>query len=165
MIYIPFVGENLGKLQNLGSGQTLYPREYSPCVLEAIPNQNPHAHCWASFLCPEFTALCPITGQPDFAQITINLVAHRSLVESKSLKLYLFSFRNHGSFHEDCIHTIGQDLNTLLAPRYLEVVGQFHPRGGIALYPFVQHHDDSPQYKALAQRRFEDYAPAKYARA
>ena len=91
-----------------------------------------------TFDCPEFTSLCPITGQPDFAKITINYIPNVKMVESKSLKLYLFSFRNQGDFHEDCINIIMKDLVKLMEPKYLEVKGIFTPRGGISIYPFAK---------------------------
>ncbi|MBR4813878.1 MAG: preQ(1) synthase, partial [Paludibacteraceae bacterium] len=95
--------------------------------------------------CPEFTSLCPKTGQPDFAKIIINYIPNERMVESKSLKLYLFSFRNHGDFHEDCINIIMKDLVKLMSPRYLEVVGIFTPRGGISIYPFANYADEAHQ--------------------
>ncbi|MFI5391504.1 MAG: preQ(1) synthase, partial [Bacteriovoracales bacterium] len=120
----------------LGEGNTTYLTDYSPKLLESFPNKNPQSDAWTTFLCTEFTSLCPKTGQPDFARITLNYIADKKMVESKSMKLYLFSFRNHGDFHEDCIQTICDDLVKLLSPKYLEVIGEFTPRGGISIYPF-----------------------------
>lgn len=96
--------------------------DYNPSVLEAFQNKHPENDYFVKFNCPEFTSLCPITGQPDFATITISYVPDERLVESKSLKLYLFSFRNHGDFHEDVINIIMKDLVSLLEPKYIEGV-------------------------------------------
>ena len=131
-------------------------------ILEKFPNQHPDLDTWTTFLCPEFTSLCPKTGQPDFAQITINYIADKWMVESKSLKLYLFSFRNHGDFHEDCVAKMANDLNLLLRPRYLEVIGEFTPRGGIAIYPFVQKSNQLKKFQDLAESRLLNYSPGKY---
>jgi 7-cyano-7-deazaguanine reductase len=90
-----------------------------------------------TFNCPEFTSLCPKTGQPDFATIYVNYIPNVRMVESKSLKLYLFSFRNHGDFHEDVVNIIMKDLVKLMNPKYIEVFGKFYPRGGISIYPFA----------------------------
>ena len=121
----------------LGESETIYPQDYDPKLLESFINKNPKSEAWTTFLCTEFTSLCPKTGQPDFARITLNYIADKKMVESKSMKLYLFSFRNHGDFHEDCIQTICDDLVKVLKPKYLEVIGEFTPRGGIAIYPFA----------------------------
>ena len=112
----------------LGNQQTEYRMDYDPSVLEAFQNKHPENDYFVKFNCPEFTSLCPITGQPDFATITISYVPDERLVESKSLKLYLFSFRNHGDFHEDVINIIMKDLVKLLEPKYIEVWGKFLPR-------------------------------------
>ena len=114
-------------LQVLGH-HTEYRTDYDPEVLETFENQHPDHDYWVEFLCPEFTTLCPITGQPDFAEIRIRYIPDQRMVESKSLKLYLFSFRNHGDFHEDCVNIIMNDLNRLMEPRYIEVQGLFVPR-------------------------------------
>ena len=106
-----------------------------------------------TFNCPEFTSLCPKTGQPDFASITINYIPDGFLVESKSLKLYLFSFRNHGDFHEDCVNIIMKDLVRLLEPKYLEVEGIFTPRGGISIYPFANYGKSGTDYEKIAKNR------------
>ena len=98
-----------------------------------------------TFECPEFTTLCPKTGQPDFGRIYISYIPRVRIVESKSLKLYLFSFRNHGDFHEDCVNIILNDLWELMDPRYLEVRGVFMPRGGISIHPFANRGDDEHQ--------------------
>ena len=106
-----------------------------------------------TFDCPEFTSLCPITGQPDFARIKINYIPNEKMVESKSLKLYLFSFRNQGDFHEDCINIIMKDLVKLMEPKYLEVKGIFTPRGGIAIYPFANYGEKGTKYEKIAETR------------
>ena len=109
-----------------------------------------------TFDCPEFTSLCPITGQPDFAKITINYIPNVKMVESKSLKLYLFSFRNQGDFHEDCINIIMKDLVKLMEPKYLEVKGIFTPRGGISIYPFANYGQPDTKYEKIAENRLFD---------
>ncbi|MDY6182791.1 MAG: preQ(1) synthase, partial [Candidatus Cryptobacteroides sp.] len=109
---------------------------------------------WVRFNCPEFTSLCPITGQPDFAEIRISYIPDRRMVESKSLKLYLFSFRNHGDFHEDCVNKIMKDLIRLMDPKYIEVTGLFTPRGGISIFPYCNYGRPGTRYEALAEQRF-----------
>ena len=106
--------------------------------LDRVPNQHPDSAYVARFTFPEFTTLCPVTGQPDFAIVVIDYVPNRWLVESKSLKLYLNSFRNHAAFHEDCTLTIGKRLVALLRPRYLRIGGYFFPRGGMPIDVFWQ---------------------------
>lgn len=130
----------------LGNTNTKYPDTYSPEVLETFVNKHPDNEYLVTFTCPEFTSLCPKTGQPDFARIIINYIPRDLMVESKSLKLYLFSFRNHGDFHEDCINIIMKDLVKLMNPRYLEVIGLFTPRGGISIYPFANYGDSEHQH-------------------
>ena len=109
----------------LGEVTNEYPSTYSPKVLEAFDNKNPGKDAWTTFVCTEFTSLCPKTNQPDFARIFINYIADKKMVESKSLKLYLFSFRNHGDFHEDCVQKICDDLTKLMKPKFIEVIGEF----------------------------------------
>ena len=116
-------------LQSLGK-KTEYRQDYAPEVLEAFENKHPGNDYWVRFNCPEFTSLCPITGQPDFAEIRISYIPDRRMVESKSLKLYLFSFRNHGDFHEDCVNKIMKDLIRLMDPKYIEVTGIFYSARG-----------------------------------
>ena len=111
------------KLTLLGS-KTDYPTEYAPQYLEAFENKTPDRDYMVKLNCPEFTSLCPITGQPDFARIVIRYIPDRYLVESKSLKIYLFSFRNHGAFHEECVNIIMDDLVTLMSPKFIEVTGK-----------------------------------------
>jgi len=135
----------------LGNTGVKYPTEYAPEILETFDNKHPQNEYLVTFDCPEFTSLCPKTGQPDFAKIIINYIPREKMVESKSLKLYLFSFRNHGDFHEDCINIIMKDLVKLMNPRYLEVIGIFTPRGGISIYPFANFADD--EHKDMARER------------
>ncbi len=126
-----------GSLTHLGSSKTEYPTDYAPQALECFENRHPDLDAMVTLRCPEFTTLCPITGQPDFGELVVRYVPAKKLVESKSLKLYLFSFRNHGDFHEDVCAIVLKDLRALLAPKYIEVRGRFRPRGGIAIHPFV----------------------------
>lgn len=138
------------------------PSKYSPQVLEAFANKNPGKYAWTSLVCTEFTSLCPKTGQPDFAKIFINYIADEKMVESKSLKMYLFSFRNHGDFHEDCIQKICDDLVKLMNPHYIEVIGEFTPRGGIAIFPFASESSKNPEFMQLKKERLLNYSPGKY---
>lgn len=149
--YMSRTQEEMNDVSLLGNHNTGYDFDYKPEVLETFLNKHPENEYVVSFDCPEFTSLCPITGQPDFARIIINYIPRVKMVESKSLKLYLFSFRNHGDFHEDCINIIKNDLVELMDPKYLEVIGLFTPRGGIAIYPFANYADDDHQ--ALAEQR------------
>lgn len=135
-------------------GKTVYSKAYTPEVLEAFTNLNRDLDYWVKFNCPEFTALCPITGQPDFAEIVISYIPDVKMVESKSLKLYLHSFRNHGSFHEDCVNTILKDLRKLMDPKYIEVTGLFVPRGGISIHPYANWGRPGTKFEALAAQRF-----------
>src|SRR5262244_1602548 len=114
------------------------PESPDKAVLETVPNSTPGTLYLVRFTCPEFTSLCPITGQPDFAHFVIDYVPRRWLVESKSLKLYLASFRNHAGFHEDCTVTIGRRVADLLAPRWLRIGGYWYPRGGMPIDVFWQ---------------------------
>ena len=110
--------ENLTLLGNRG---VPYAFDYDPTLLETFVNKHPQNDYFVKFNCPEFTSLCPITGQPDFATVYISYIPNERMVESKSLKLYLFSFRNHGDFHEDCVNIIMKDLIKLMEPKYIEV--------------------------------------------
>ena len=130
-----------------------YSQKYDPEVLETFENQHRDNDYWVRFNCPEFTTLCPITGQPDFAEIRISYVPDVKMVESKSLKLYLFSFRSNGDFHEDCVNTIMKDLVKLMDPKYLEVTGFFTPRGGISIYPYANYGRPGTKWEKLAWER------------
>lgn len=132
---------------------TVYADNYAPQVLEAFTNQHQENDYWVRFDCPEFTSLCPITGQPDFATILISYIPDVKMVESKSLKLYLFSFRNHGAFHEDCVNFIMKDLIGLMNPKYIEVKGIFTPRGGISIHPYANYGRPDTKYAQLAEQR------------
>jgi 7-cyano-7-deazaguanine reductase len=114
------------------------PSSPEEAVLERVPNPHPDTHYVARFTAPEFTCLCPVTGQPDFAQLVIDYVPREWLVESKSLKLFLGSFRNHGAFHEDTTVMVGKRLIELLAPSFLRIGGYWYPRGGIPIDVFWQ---------------------------
>ena len=135
----------------LGAAGTKYADTYSPQVLETFKNKHPENEYLVTLNCPEFTSLCPKTGQPDFAKIVIQYIPREDMVESKSLKLYLFSFRNQGDFHEDCVNIIMKDLIRLMNPRYIEVRCIVTPRGGISIYPFANYGDE--QHRQMAQAR------------
>lgn len=127
--------QDVKELKSLGQSKTDYPTSYDPSVLECFNNRFPNQNYIVNLDCPEFTSMCPKTGQPDFAHISIDYIPAEKLVESKSLKLYLFSFRNFGEFHEDCVNRIAHDLNKLLNPKWIRVFGKFMPRGGISINP------------------------------
>ena len=145
--------EELEGVTLLGDKDTMYAYDYTPELLERFPNKHPDNDYMVMLNCPEFTSLCPKTGQPDFAEIRISYIPDKYIVESKSLKLYLFSFRNHGDFHEDCANIIMKDLVKLLEPRYIEVTGIFTPRGGISIYPFANYGKPGTSYEAAAKDR------------
>ena len=117
---------------------THQPASPEQAQLDRVPNPHPDTNYVARFTMPEFTSICPVTGQPDFAIIVIDYVPNKFLIESKSLKLYLNSFRNVGSFHEDCTVAIGKRLVKLLNPRWLRIGGYFYPRGGMPIDVFWQ---------------------------
>lgn len=144
-------------LKNLGSKTTKYAADYAPEVLETFDNKHPDNDYFVKFNCPEFTSLCPITGQPDFATIYISYIPDRKMVESKSLKLYLFSFRNHGDFHEDCVNIIMKDLIKLMNPKYIEVWGKFLPRGGISIDPYCNYGRPDTKWEKLAWERLSHH--------
>ena len=114
------------------------PASPDKAILDRVANPHPGTPYVARFTAPEFTALCPVTGQPDFALLMIDYVPDRWLVESKSLKFYLASFRNHGAFHEDCTVAIGKRVVQLLEPHYLRIGGYWYPRGGMPIDVFWQ---------------------------
>lgn len=132
---------------------TQYPTDYAPDVLETFENKHPGHDYWVRFNCPEFTSLLPHHGPARFAEIRISYIPDCRMVESKSLKLYLFSFRNHGGFHEDCVNVILKDLVRLMEPRYIEVTGLFTPRGGISIYPYANYGRPGTKYEQLAEFR------------
>ncbi len=152
----------MSDLKNLGN-ESKYLFEYTTEMLESFSNKHPENDTWVKFNCPEFTSLCPITGQPDFATIYLSYIPDQKLVESKSLKLYLFSFRNHGAFHEDCINIIMKDLISLLEPKYIEVWGKFLPRGGLSIDPYCNYGKPGTKYEQMAEYRLinHDLYPEK----
>lgn len=155
--------QELAGVTLLGKQKVPYTYSYDPDILEHFANKHPENDYFVKFNCPEFTSLCPMTGQPDFATIYISYVPDQLLVESKSLKLYLFSFRNHGDFHEDCVNIIMKDLIKLLSPKYIEVWGKFTPRGGISIDPYANYGKPGTRWeKAAAERLFRhDMYPEK----
>ena len=141
----------------LGSSNTEYPQTYNPSVLETFTNKHPGRDYFVKFNCPEFTSLCPITGQPDFAAIYISYVPREKMVESKSLKLYLFGFRNRGDFHEDCVNIIMNDLIDLMDPADIEVWGKFLPRGGISIDPYCNYGKKGTKWEQVAWDRLSHH--------
>ena len=127
----------INNLKNLGK-DSLIPLEPDDNILEKVNNPKIGVMYSVRFICPEFTSLCPVTGQPDFGHLIIDYVPNKYLVESKSLKLYLLSFRNHGAFHEDCSITIAQEIVNLLNPKWLRIGAYWYPRGGIPIDVFWQ---------------------------
>jgi len=124
-------------LSALGARSGL-PASPNDAILECVPNPHQETDYFVRFTCPEFTALCPVTGQPDFAHIVIDYVPDEAIVESKSLKLFLASFRNHGAFHEDCTIMIGKRILEAAEPKWLRIGGYWYPRGGIPIDVFWQ---------------------------
>ena len=149
--------QEVSDLTLLGSQNNSYPDDYAPEVLETFVNKHQENDYFVKFNCPEFTSLCPITGQPDFAAIYISYVPDVRMVESKSLKLYLFSFRNHGDFHEDCINIIMKDLIKIMDPRYIEVWGKFTPRGGISIDPYCNYGRPGTKWEQVAWERLSHH--------
>ena len=149
--------EELRGVTELGSGHTVYQNTYAPEVLESFPNKHEEAPYMVKLNCPEFTSLCPKTGQPDFGRIVISYIPDHKLVESKSLKLYLFSFRNHGDFHEDCVNIIMEDLIRLMDPKYIEVWGKFTPRGGISIDPYCNYGKKGTPWEQVAWQRLSQH--------
>jgi 7-cyano-7-deazaguanine reductase len=148
---------SLENITLLGKKNTQYLFEYAPEILEVFDNKHPNRDYFVKFNCPEFTSLCPITGQPDFATIYISYIPGQKMVESKSLKLYLFSFRNHGDFHEDCMNIIMNDLIQLMDPRYIEVWGKFTPRGGISIDPYCNYGKPGTKFEQMAEYRLMNH--------
>ena len=130
-------------LSQLGQAAGL-PQSPEEAVLEKVPNPHSDTNYLVRFTMPEFTSICPVTGQPDFAHLVLDYVPDQWLVESKSLKLYLLSFRNHGAFHEDCTVGVGKRLVELLKPRWLRMGGYWYPRGGMPIDVFWQN-DEPPK--------------------
>ena len=132
-----YMKSKINDLKNLGK-DSLIPLEPDNNILEKVGNPKIGVMYSVRFICPEFTSLCPVTGQPDFGHLIIDYVPNKYLVESKSLKLYLLSFRNHGAFHEDCSITIAQEIVNLLNPKWLRIGAYWYPRGGIPIDVFWQ---------------------------
>ena len=149
--------EELEGVTLLGNQGTNYLFDYAPQVLETFPNKHTNRDYFVKFNCPEFTSLCPQTGQPDFATVYISYIPNEIMVESKALKLYLFSFRNHGDFHEDCMNIIMNDLIELMDPRYIEVWGKFTPRGGISIDPYTNYGKPGTKYEEMASYRMMNH--------
>ena len=149
--------EELNGVTLLGNQGTKYPMDYAPEMLETFVNKHQDTDYFVKFNCPEFTSLCPLTGQPDFATIYISYVPDVKMVESKSLKLYLFSFRNHGDFHEDCINIIMKDLVKHMDPKYIEVWGKFTPRGGISIDPYTNYGRKGTKWEQVAWDRLANH--------
>ena len=149
--------EELQGVTKLGNQHTVYAQDYDPSLLETFVNKHPDRDYFVKFNCPEFTSLCPMTGQPDYATIYISYVPGERMVESKSLKLYLFSFRNHGDFHEDCVNIIMDDLIRVMDPKYIEVWGKFLPRGGISIYPYCNYGQPGTEYEQMAKQRLKNH--------
>lgn len=146
--------EELSGVSLLGNQNTKYEYDYNPEVLETFINKHPENNYVVTFDAYEFTSLCPKTGQPDLAKVVISYIPNEQMVESKSLKLYLFSFRNHGDFHEDCMNIVMKDLIRIMDPKYIEVKGIFAPRGGISIYPFCNWSNSKfPEFADFAQSR------------
>jgi len=161
-----FEGRNKEELKGvslLGNQEVKYKTQYDPNILEVFDNKHIENDYFVKFNCPEFTSLCPMTGQPDFATIYISYIPGIKMVESKSLKLYLFSFRNHGDFHEDCVNIIMKDLIKLMDPKYIEVWGKFTPRGGISIDPYCNSGKIGTIFEEMAKNRLfqHDMYPEK----
>ena len=144
-------------LSLLGNQDVEYSFDYNPGILETFDNGHPGRDYFVKFNCPEFTTLCPMTGQPDFATLYISYVPDLKMVESKALKLYLFSFRNHGGFHENSVNMIVDDLVELMDPKYIEVLGKFTPRGGISIDPYVNYGKPGTKYEQMADHRLMNH--------
>lgn len=149
--------EELQGVTLLGNQHTAYSQDYDPSLLETFVNKHQGRDYFVKFNCPEFTSLCPMTGQPDYATIYISYVPNVKMVESKSLKLYLFSFRNHGDFHEDCVNIIMNDLIDVMDPKYIEVWGKFLPRGGISIDPYCNYGKKGTPWEPVAWQRLANH--------
>lgn len=142
------------EVESLGSGKTEYKFDYAPEVLEIFENVHPERDYWVTLNADEFTSRCPITSQADFATIIINYIPHEKMVESKSIKLYFFSFINSNEFHEDCVNRIGKDLVNLMKPKFLEVTGLFYPRGNVSIHPYFSYSNGEEKYNKIEEYRF-----------
>lgn len=144
-------------LNMLGNQNIKYEFQYNPGLLETFENKHRENDYFVKFNCPEFTSFCPITSQPDFATVYISYVPEVKMIESKSLKLYLLSFRNHGDFHEDCMNIIMKDLIKLMDPKYIEVWGKFTPRGGISIDPYCNYGKSGTKWEKIAEDRLANH--------
>jgi len=151
---VSYQNKRAGEVSQLGADHTEYKYTYSPELLETFENVHPQRDYWVTLNADEFTSLCPITNQPDFGTLIINYIPNIKMVESKSLKLYLFSFMNSGEFHEDVVNKIGKDLVKLMSPKYLEVVGLFYPRGNISIHPTYSYSNGDEKYERIEEHRF-----------
>lgn len=149
--------KSLTDLTLLGNQDVSYKFDYNPNILEAVDNDYSNRDYFIKFNCPEFTTLCPMTGQPDFATMYISYIPDKKIVESKALKLYLFSYRNYGGFHEASVNMIMDDIIKLIQPRYIEVWGKFLPRGGISIDPYCNYGRPGTSYEKMAQKRMEQH--------
>lgn len=149
--------QELVGVTHLGSMGTRYSYDYDPSVLETFVNKHPDNDYMVTFDAYEFTSLCPKTGQPDFAKVIISYIPDQKMVESKSLKLYLYSFRNHGDFHEDCMNIIMKDLIRLMDPKYIEVWGKFTPRGGLSIDPYCNYGKPGTRWEEVAWQRLSQH--------
>ena len=152
--------QELDGVSLLGNTGVKYPTQYAPEVLETFVNKHPDNEYLVTFTCPEFTSLCPKTGQPDFAKIIISYIPREKMVESKSLKLYLFSFRNHGDFHEDCVNIIMKDLHSPHGPALHRSQRHLHPAWRNSHTPFANHGDS--EHQDMARRRMLDSFPSDF---
>jgi len=144
------------EVKSLGSKDTKYKLKYDYNLLEIFENLHIENDYWVTLNIDEFSSLCPKTNQPDFGTLIINYIPNKKMVESKSLKLYLFSFINSGEFHEDVINKIGKDLIKLMKPKYIEIVGLFYPRGNISIHPYFSYHNGKKKYKKIDKHRFKN---------
>ena len=149
--------KELEGLTLLGNKHNDYSSDYNPALIETFVNKHPDNEYLVTFDCPEFTSLCPMTGQPDFGHIYISYIPRERMVESKSLKLYLFSFRNHGDFHEDCMNIIMKDLIKAMQPKYIEVWGKFLPRGGLSIDPYCNYGQPGTKWEQMAWDRLSHH--------
>ncbi|TQS74908.1 NADPH-dependent 7-cyano-7-deazaguanine reductase QueF [Ornithinibacillus gellani] len=149
--------KDIGKDLTLLGKEATYTFQYNPDILEAVENDYPDRDYFVKCNCPEFTTLCPVTGQPDFAAIYIAYIPDEKIIESKALKLYLFSFRNEGGFHEAGMNRIMDDLIKVIEPRYIEVWGRFMPRGGISIDPYCNYGKPGTKYEDMAVHRMMNH--------
>lgn len=145
-------------MNKLGEKTTYILNRVNKEILEPVKNPHRDVDYSITLTCPEFTSICPITGQPDFAYIVIDYVADKYIIESKSLKLYLFSYRNHGAFHEDCTVNIAKDIISCIKPKWLRISGYWYPRGGIPIDIFFQT-SEKPKNIFVRENPIQSYKP------